>query len=90
MISDLIWLPKVEISLSEDSKEYICPLYNDAIHLCGLIIAFSSDQLIISVLKQLHGGIESALNAFNLMNSFIRLPEIKVQNLLQCRHFFLQ
>ena len=54
MISDLIWLPKVEISLSEDSKEYICPLYNDAINLCGSIIAFSSDQLTISVLKQLH------------------------------------
>ena len=54
IISDLIWLPKVEISLSEDSKEYICPLYNDAINSCGLTISFSSAQLVISVLKQLH------------------------------------
>ena len=71
MISDLIVVTKVEISFSEDSKEYIWPLYNDAINLCGSIIAFSSDQLTISVLKQLHWGIESALNTFSLMNFFM-------------------
>ena len=68
----MIWLPKVEISLSEDSKEYICPLYNDAINLCGSIIAFNSDQLTISVLKQLHWGIKSALNTFNnFVNNYV-------------------